>query len=130
MEEKDEYPTTQYTPLTRQQRIRESKVGGFYRRHKFLVIAVIMLLLLLPLLGLLALRNRHSARADWVSPTVYPSRESIVHHSAMDRTILIQCSHRLWSGQLVRCLQQSSRHGVKDDIRGNEQHHNRLRQWR
>lgn len=130
MEEKDEYPTTQYTPLTRRQRIRESKFGSFYRRHRFLVIAAVMLLLLLPLLGLLALRNRHSARADWVSPTVYPSRESNVYHSAMDPTILIQCSHRLWSGQLVRCLQQSPRHGVQNDSRGNEQHHNRLRQWR
>jgi hypothetical protein len=75
MEDKDEYPTTQYTPLTRRQRIRESKLGGFYRTHKFIVIAAVMLLLLLPLLGLLALRNRHSVRADWVSPTVYPSRE-------------------------------------------------------
>ena len=75
MEEKDEHPTTQYTPLTRRERVRSSKLGGFYQRHKYIVIAAIMLLLLLPLLGLLALRNRHSARADWVSPTVYPSRE-------------------------------------------------------
>lgn len=130
MEEKDEYPTTQYTPLTRRQRIRESKLGGFYRRHKFIVIAAVMLLLLLPLLGLLALRNRHSARADWVSPTVYPSRESMISHLPMDRTRLMQCSHRLRSWQLVRCLQQSPRHGVQDDSRGNEQHHDRLRQWR
>lgn len=130
MEEKDEYPTTQYTPLTRRQRIRESKVGSFYRRHKFIVVAVIMLLLLLPLLGLLALRNRHTARADWVSPIVYPSRESIVYLSAMDRIGLIQCSNWLRSGQLVRCLQQSPRYGVKDDPRGNEQRHSRLRQWR
>ena len=77
MEEKDDYPTTQYTPLNRRERVRDSKLGGFYRRHKFIVIAAIMLLLLLPLLGLLALRNRHSARADWVSPTVYPSRKLI-----------------------------------------------------
>jgi hypothetical protein len=75
MEEKDDYPTTQYTPLTRRERVRDSKIGGFYRRHKIIFIATIMLLLLLPLLGLLALRNRHSARADWVSPIVYPSRE-------------------------------------------------------
>ena len=77
MEEKDEYPTTQYTPLTRRERVRDSKLGGFYRRHKFIVIAAVMLILLLPLLGLLALRNRQSARADWVSPPVYPSRKSI-----------------------------------------------------
>jgi hypothetical protein len=75
MEKKDDYPATQYTPLTRRQRFGNSRFGGFYQRHKLSVIAVIMLLLLLPLLGLLALRNRHSARADWVSPTVYPSRE-------------------------------------------------------
>lgn len=76
MEEKDEYPTTQYTPLTRRNRIAKSKIGGFYQRHKLIVIAAIMLVLLLPLLGLLALRDRHSARAAWVSPIVYPSRES------------------------------------------------------
>lgn len=76
MEEKDDYPTTQYTPLTRRKRIASTRFGGFYQRHKLVVIAAIMLLLLLPLLGLLALRNRHSARADWVSPVTYPSRES------------------------------------------------------
>jgi hypothetical protein len=77
MEDKDEYPSTQYTPLARRQRFARSKFGSFYQRHKLVVIAGIMLLLLLPLLGLLALRNRHSARADWVSPTVYPSRKLI-----------------------------------------------------
>lgn len=77
MEEKDDYPNTQYTPLSRRQRFADSKVGSFYRRHELTVIAAIMLLLLLPLLGLLALRNRHSAHADWVSPVVYPSRKSI-----------------------------------------------------
>ena len=82
MEEKDDYPTTQYTPLTRRKRIANTKLGGFYQRHKIIAIAAIMLLLLLPLLGLLALRDRHSARADWVSPVNYPSRESI-EESAM-----------------------------------------------
>lgn len=77
MEEKDDYPTTQYTPLTRRKWIANTKIGGFYQRHNIIVIVAIMLLLLLPLLGLLALRNRHSARADWVSPVNYPSRESI-----------------------------------------------------
>jgi hypothetical protein len=75
MEEKDEYPSTQHTPLVRRRRFSGSKIGSFYQRHKVAVIASIMLLLLLPLLGLLALRNRHSARADWVSPTIYPSRK-------------------------------------------------------
>jgi len=77
MEKIDDYSATQYTPLTHRQRFGNSRSGGFYQRHKFSVIAVIMLVLLLPLLGLLALRNRHSARADWVSPTVYPSREFV-----------------------------------------------------
>jgi beta-glucosidase len=77
MEEKDEYPSTQYTPLARRQRFARSKIGNFYHRHKLVVIDAIMLLLLLPLLGLLALRNRHSVRAAWVSPTVYPSRKLI-----------------------------------------------------
>jgi hypothetical protein len=77
MEDKDEYTSTQYTPLVRRQRSARSKIGGFYQRHKLVVVAGIMLLLLLPLLGLLALRNRHSARAEWVSPTVYPSRKLI-----------------------------------------------------
>jgi lipopolysaccharide/colanic/teichoic acid biosynthesis glycosyltransferase len=77
MEDKDEYPSTQYTPLARRQRSTRSKIGGFYQRHKLIVIAAIMMLLLLPLLGLLALRNRHSAHAVWVSPTVYPSRKLI-----------------------------------------------------
>jgi hypothetical protein len=76
MEEKDEYPSTQYTPLSRKQRLGGSKLGNLYGRHKIIVIAIIMLSLLLPLLGLLALRHRHSARAEWTSPAVYPSRKS------------------------------------------------------
>jgi len=114
MEEKDEYPVTQYTPLTRRERLGGSKLGGFYRRHKVIIIAAIMLLLLLPLLGLLALRNRHSARADWVSPIVYPSRESIIICSQTTVT-LTRDSDRLRIWQLVRRLQQSPRHGIADD---------------
>lgn len=99
MEEKDDYPTTQYTPLTRRKRIANTKFGGFYQRHKVLVIVAIMLLLLLPLLGLLALRNRHSARADWVSPVTYPSRESdTVSASRMDGTDITQL---LATGQAI-----------------------------
>lgn len=78
MEEKDNYPITQATPLTRRQRLTNSRLWKFYQRHRLLVIVIIMLVLLLPLLGLLALRNRHSARAEWVSPAVQPSRERII----------------------------------------------------
>ena len=75
MEEKDDYPITQATPLSRRHRITSSRPWKFYQRHRLIVLGIIMLILLLPLLGLLALRNRHSARAEWISPAVQPSRD-------------------------------------------------------
>lgn len=63
--------------------VANSKPVLFARRHKKVVIPVAIMVLLLPLLGLLALRNQHGgggsgsgfARAEAVSPIVYPSRE-------------------------------------------------------
>jgi flagellar basal body-associated protein FliL len=81
MEEKDDYPITEARPLSRQQKLTNSRPWKFYQRHRLIVIIVVMLVLLLPLLGLLALRNRHSARAEWVSPAVQPSRKHTVVRS-------------------------------------------------
>ena len=52
------------------------RIIAFCRRHKLVVIPMAILIFLLPLLGLLALRNRHGARAQAISPIVYPSRKS------------------------------------------------------
>jgi hypothetical protein len=81
MEEKDDYPITEARPLSRRKRLTNSRIWKFYQRHRLIVIVVVMLILLLPLLGLLALRNRHSARAEWVSLAVQPSRTHIVVQS-------------------------------------------------
>ncbi|KAK4561100.1 hypothetical protein LTR86_005055 [Recurvomyces mirabilis] len=51
----------------------KSKPVAFYQRHKVLVIAAGVMICLLPLLGLLALRNRHAHAMNWTSPITYPS---------------------------------------------------------
>lgn len=76
MEEKDEYPATSETKaISRRQNFVNSKFWIYCRQHKLIVIPSAMLLLLLPLLGLIALKDRHGARAEWTSPILYPSRE-------------------------------------------------------
>jgi len=77
MEEKDDYHGTarEIGKPSLKQRVSQSSFANFCRRHKVLVGLAAMLILLLPLLGLLALRDRHHARAEYTSPVVYPSRE-------------------------------------------------------
>lgn len=73
--EKDDYQgtTREIGKPSLKERASQSSFAGFCRRHKILVGLAAMLILLLPLLGLLALRNRHHARAEYTSPIVYPS---------------------------------------------------------
>lgn len=75
MEEKEEYPVPQTKPIPWRERLAKSRPWVYCRNHKRIVIPIIMLLLLLPLLGLIALKDRHKARAEATSPIVYPSRE-------------------------------------------------------
>ena len=51
-------------------RTKKPNLWTWCRKHKRIVIPVIIMLLLLPLLGLLALGGGH---AQWTSPIVYPS---------------------------------------------------------
>ena len=53
--------------------VHQSKFIAFCRRHKRIVIPVAVMTLLLPLLGLIALKTRHTHAMNWTSPVVYPS---------------------------------------------------------
>lgn len=75
MEKKEEYPVSQTKPISWRDRLANSRPWVYCRNHQRIVIPIIMLLLLLPLLGLIALKDRHKARAESISPIVYPSRE-------------------------------------------------------
>lgn len=65
-------PATEQTPFLEE--VHTSTVEEFYQNHRKVVIPTAIMILLLPLLGLIALKGR-GAKADYVSPVVYPSRE-------------------------------------------------------
>lgn len=65
-------PPTERTPFLEEEH--SSRVADFLRRHLKIVIPAGIMILLLPLLGLIALKDR-GAKADYVSPIVYPSRK-------------------------------------------------------
>nr|OQO30448.1 hypothetical protein B0A51_02790 [Rachicladosporium sp. CCFEE 5018] len=72
--EKDDLTPTAKPSLG--QRFSQSKFIVWCRTHKLIAIPIAVMIALLPLLGLLALRNRHHANAQWTSPIVYPSPEA------------------------------------------------------
>jgi len=54
---------------------KQSKFAAFCERHRIAVIVAVIMICLLPLLGLIALKNRHAhaQTINYTSPVVYPS---------------------------------------------------------
>lgn len=72
MDEQESTPNAhEKAPLL--QGVKQSKLAAFCRRHKRIVVPVVIMIILLPLLGLIALKNRHAHAMKWTSPVVYPS---------------------------------------------------------
>jgi beta-glucosidase len=65
-------PATEQTPFLEE--VNTSRVKEIFQNHRKVVITTAIMILLLPLLGLIALKGR-GAKAEYVSPVVYPSRE-------------------------------------------------------
>jgi beta-glucosidase len=56
--------------------VKQSKFLTYCKTHKRIVIPAGIMLCLLPLLGLIALKNRHAHAMNWTSPIVYPSPQT------------------------------------------------------